>query len=165
MSRVVSKTRKPLPLLRYDGEYVPADEVRKAVMRVRHRSMQPRKLTDFHAPFNFTKAFDDILDRPAGLRGEKRVGDIVAEAAVVSAADGSFPHLKEIIERTDGKIPDKVYMSQGVPELDLTQLSSEELEELQSTLSKCTTNLQHSRRHRMEGARKIIPATVPARAG
>jgi hypothetical protein len=38
----------------------------------------------------------------------KRVADLVVEALLKEALKGKFAHLQEVIQRTDGKVPDKV---------------------------------------------------------
>jgi len=61
---------------------------------------------------SLTTKIRNILERRE-LNGKpipnnRDVGDLVAEAIVKAAAGGNFPFAKEILDRIDGKVPDKI---------------------------------------------------------
>lgn len=46
---------------------------------------------------------------------KKSYAALLAKVAVNKALQGSFPHLKEIIDRTEGKVPDRLAGADGGP--------------------------------------------------
>ena len=56
------------------------------------------------------------------------VADLLALTIVGEALKGKFPFAKEILDRTEGKVPDRVAGPEGGPTMDLSVLSGEELD-------------------------------------
>jgi hypothetical protein len=62
--------------------------------------------------------------------------DVLALAFVREACEGKFPFAKEIIDRTEGKVPDRLAGHDGGPLLDLSKLDDHDLDALATIYGK-----------------------------
>ena len=76
----------------------------------------------------------DLYGKP--IPGGRSVADLLAEAIVREALKGKFAFAKEVLDRTEGKVPDRVAGPEGGPTMDLSVLSDEELDALGRILAK-----------------------------
>ena len=70
----------------------------------------------------------DLYGKP--IPGGRSVADLLALTIVKEALEGKFPFAKEILDRTEGKVPDRVAWTEGRPPMDLSVLSDEDLDAL-----------------------------------
>ena len=64
------------------------------------------------------------------------MADLLAEAIVKEALKGKFAFAREVLDRTEGKVPDRVAGPEGGPPMDLSVLSDEELDALGRIMEK-----------------------------
>jgi hypothetical protein len=82
----------------------------------------------------------DLLDRTEldgrALPDGMCVADLLALAIVEGALEGKFSFAKEVLDRTEGKVPDRVAGPEVEPRMDLSALSDEELDALGRIMAK-----------------------------
>jgi len=58
-----------------------------------------------------TSIIREALDKPRN--GGVTLADVIVDVAIKEAAKGDFRYFKEIIDRMDGKVPDRIELAEG----------------------------------------------------